>query len=145
MVKNALQHNELSSKRMCGPKTPDCLFLYQLLYENIDQILPNKLHGPMHYKIGVTCVYNGQSNPHISQCNSLCNEFTSVWSYTIAGVDILFSEINVKVIHWSSLYSLYYNGKVFVPEAMCVNNEQILTIRICRCDQTFILMCRVTK
>ena len=145
MVKNALQHTELSSKRMCGPKTPDCLFLYQLLYDNIDQILPNKLHGPMHYKIGVTCVYNGQSNPHISQCNSLCNEFTSVWSYTIAGVDILFSEINVKVIHWSSLYSLYYNGKVFVPEAMCVNNEQILTIRICRCDQTFILMCRVTK
>ena len=30
-----------------------------VLYENIDQILPNKLHGPMHYKIGVTCVYNG--------------------------------------------------------------------------------------
>jgi len=30
-----------------------------LLYENIDQILPNKLHGPMHYKIGVTCVNNG--------------------------------------------------------------------------------------
>ena len=21
--------------------------------------LPNKFHGPMHYKIGVTCVYNG--------------------------------------------------------------------------------------
>jgi len=31
----------------------------RLLYENIDQILTNKLHGPMHYKIGVTCVYNG--------------------------------------------------------------------------------------
>ena len=30
-----------------------------LLYENIDRIPPNKLHGPMHYKIGVTCVYNG--------------------------------------------------------------------------------------
>jgi len=30
-----------------------------VLYETIDQILPNKLHGPMHYKIGVTCVYNG--------------------------------------------------------------------------------------
>jgi len=29
------------------------------LYENIDQTLPNKLHGPMHHKIGVTCVYNG--------------------------------------------------------------------------------------
>jgi len=30
-----------------------------VLYENIDQTLPNKLDGPMHYKIGVTCVYNG--------------------------------------------------------------------------------------
>jgi len=29
------------------------------LYENIDQILWNKLHEPMHYKLGVTCVYNG--------------------------------------------------------------------------------------
>jgi len=29
------------------------------LYENIDQIFPNKLHGPMHYTIGVICVYNG--------------------------------------------------------------------------------------
>jgi len=29
------------------------------LYENIDQILPNISHGPMHYKIGGTCVYNG--------------------------------------------------------------------------------------
>jgi len=27
--------------------------------KNIDQILPNKLHGPMHYKIGPPCVYNG--------------------------------------------------------------------------------------
>ena len=37
------------------------LFLFRkwLLYENIDQILPNKLHGPMNYKIDVTCVYNG--------------------------------------------------------------------------------------
>ena len=30
-----------------------------VLYENIDQTLPNKLHGPMHYKIGDICVYNG--------------------------------------------------------------------------------------
>jgi len=34
-------------------------FYIKVLYENIDQILQNKLHGPMHYKIGVTCVYNG--------------------------------------------------------------------------------------
>jgi len=27
--------------------------------ENIDQTLKNKLNGLMHYKIGVTCVYNG--------------------------------------------------------------------------------------
>ena len=30
-----------------------------LLYENIDLKLSNKSHGQMHYKIGVTCVYNG--------------------------------------------------------------------------------------
>jgi len=30
-----------------------------ILYENIDQIVLIKLHGPMHYKIGVICVYNG--------------------------------------------------------------------------------------
>ena len=29
-----------------------------LLYENIDQTFLEKKHGPMHYKIGVTCVYN---------------------------------------------------------------------------------------
>ena len=45
----------------------------------------------MHYKMSVTCVYNGhvfytlfvitqQSNPPISQYKRLCNEFTSVWS-----------------------------------------------------------------
>jgi len=32
--------------------------LTEELYENIDQILLNKLHGTMLYKIGVTCVYN---------------------------------------------------------------------------------------
>jgi len=29
------------------------------LYTNIDQTLPIKLNGLMHYKIGDTCVYNG--------------------------------------------------------------------------------------
>jgi len=29
------------------------------LYTNIDLKLQNKSHGPMHYKIGVTCVYIG--------------------------------------------------------------------------------------
>ena len=57
------------------------------MYENIDQLLPNKLHGPMHYEICDTCVYNGQwtrvlysvvitrqSNPPIPQFNSPCND-----------------------------------------------------------------------
>jgi len=30
-----------------------------MLYTNIDQKLRNKLHGPMHYKIGVKCIFNG--------------------------------------------------------------------------------------
>ena len=30
-----------------------------VLYESIDQTLPNKLHGPTHHKKGVTCAYNG--------------------------------------------------------------------------------------
>jgi len=31
----------------------------QVLYMNIDLELRNKTHGPMHYKIGVTCVFSG--------------------------------------------------------------------------------------
>ena len=30
-----------------------------ILYTTIDLKLGIKLHEPMHYKIGVTCVYNG--------------------------------------------------------------------------------------
>jgi len=54
---------------------------FLVLYENIDQILPNKLHATMHYKTGLyTCiqwtrvlysvVITQQFNPHISQFNS---------------------------------------------------------------------------
>jgi len=35
------------------------MYTAMVSYENIDQILPNKIHGPMQYKVGVTCVYNG--------------------------------------------------------------------------------------
>ena len=34
-------------------------FWSTILYTNIDLKLRKTLHGPMHYKIGVTCVYNG--------------------------------------------------------------------------------------
>ena len=68
-----------------------CLYdLCKVLYENIDQILLNKLHEPMCYKIGNMCiqwthalysvVITCHSNPPISQFNSPCNEFTTVWS-----------------------------------------------------------------
>ena len=30
-----------------------------ILYTNIDRKLRNKLHGPMHYEIGVTRLFNG--------------------------------------------------------------------------------------
>ena len=73
-----------------------------VLYENIDQILPNKLHGPMHYKKLLhvytmdTCsvVITWQYYPSISQFNSPCNEFTSVWSmFLYTTCDITFSVI----------------------------------------------------
>ena len=47
----------------------------------------------MHYKIGVTGVYNEQSvtwqsNPPSSQFNGLCNEFMSVWSMFVYNTSI---------------------------------------------------------
>jgi len=35
------------------------VFINFYLYENIDQTLLNKLHGPIHYTIGARCVHNG--------------------------------------------------------------------------------------
>ena len=35
------------------------LIRYIVHYTNIDLKLRNKLHGPMHYKIGVICVFSG--------------------------------------------------------------------------------------
>ena len=34
------------------------LVTFSFHYGNIDQVPPDKLHGPMHYKISVTCVFN---------------------------------------------------------------------------------------
>ena len=36
-----------------------CIIMSFVLYTNIDLKLRNKSHGPMHYTIGVTCVYYG--------------------------------------------------------------------------------------
>ena len=74
---------------------PTFTFLKQNIHignqgDNINQYLQNKLHGPMHYKIGDTGVFNGhvyilllqhdKSNPPISKFSRPCNEFTGVWS-----------------------------------------------------------------
>ena len=62
-------------KRICS----EVIFMY----ENIDHIFPNKLHGPMCIQwthVLYSVVITRQSNSPISQFNSLCNEFTSVWT-----------------------------------------------------------------
>ena len=61
-----------------------------ILNANIDHRLRNKLHGQMHYNIGVMCIQwtraiysveiTRQSNPPISTFSRLCNAVTSVWS-----------------------------------------------------------------
>jgi len=43
-------------------------FFVLLVRKNIDLKLRNKLDGPMHYKISVTCVYNGHTI-YILCCN----------------------------------------------------------------------------
>ena len=60
---------------------------YKYCMRTLTRYARNTLHGPMHYKTGVTCVYNGhvlftavitlQSNPPISQFNSLMNSRVS--------------------------------------------------------------------
>jgi len=66
-----------------------------------------KIHGPMHYKIGVTGVYNGhvfyteitrQSDPPISQFNSPCDGFTSVWSMVVPNTTVSFDFVCVVSI-----------------------------------------------
>ena len=64
--------------------------LTPVVYTNIDQERRNKLHGPMHYKIGVPCVFkrhktytvvitrHSVSNSPISKFRMLCIELKSV-------------------------------------------------------------------
>ena len=44
---------------ICDTNPLRCRDRSLVLYTNIDLKLRNKSHGPMYYKIGVTCVYNG--------------------------------------------------------------------------------------
>jgi len=105
------------------------IFSHVLLYENIvDQILTNKYHGPMHYKIGDRCVYNGQvfyvvitrqSNLSISQFNSPCNEFISVWSifvYNTQGEFWTFTDSPVPILPFITSYMARENVHVKVGD-----------------------------
>ena len=66
-------------------------FKHYVLYTNIDLTLRNKSHGPnvlqnkcymciQWARVLYSVVITWHSNPPISQFNSPCNEFTSVWS-----------------------------------------------------------------
>ena len=93
-MNTCLPYFTIESKITCDFAAQCSMFTYGywVLYEKIDQILQNKLNEPMHSKIGVSymciqrthvlysVVITWQSNPAISQFNSLCNGFTSVWS-----------------------------------------------------------------
>jgi len=81
-----------------------------LFYEKIHQTLPNKSHGPMYCKIGDTCVDSGhvfytryvitrQSNPPISQFNSLCNWFTSLWSMFVYN-NFLYNSVVIVCVYF---------------------------------------------
>jgi len=49
-----VSENGLSKDTNVTAKCYNCVIVWEH-----DQIIPNKLHGPMHYKIGVTCVFIG--------------------------------------------------------------------------------------
>ena len=60
MLSNSVQVLSYILKDFFEPATKCVTTLYYgyLLYTNIDLKLRNKLHRTMHYKLGVTCVYN---------------------------------------------------------------------------------------
>ena len=98
------------------------VFFTWILHTNLDQTLPNKLHGPAHCTIGDTCVCNGhrvvitrQSTPPISQFNSTCNEFTSFWSMfvymtctCINNSCLCFIVLFISFVHKSLAWHLIY-------------------------------------
>ena len=102
--------------------------------------LQNKLHGPIHYKIGVTGVFNGreinalaitrQFNPSIFKCN----EFTSVWSmlsifkfsrpcYEFTSVWSMFSCITY--IHLSCLVRAAVMRYTFLEDFLISNSNSV--------------------
>ena len=55
-------------------------FIYSAkLCTNINLKVWNQLHGPMHYKIGVTCVFNGHDNLFLFEKPEI--EFVVNWTH----------------------------------------------------------------
>ena len=119
-----------------------------VLYESIDKTLPNKLHGPMHYKIGYMCiqltrvlyyvVITSQATPPISLWNKMCNEFTRVCQclYTIDIGDIL-----CYCLHWILTQSgtthdniTYTNMPIVYTFGTLLFIQILITVNVCFCQ-----------
>jgi len=123
-----------------------------LLYENIDQIRPSKLHGPMQYnnrcykciqwpRVLYSVVITWQSNPPISRFNCPCNEITSVWSVFVYNTRfrliclcifdvLLFTGKVPHPLHWQVLLlqSKCIHGlcPLWAPATICVEIDFVM-------------------
>ena len=79
------------------------------MYENIDQIVLNKLHGPMHYKIGVTCVYNGHVVCTLLQYHDSLIQFLLYTNIVQTLVSLLHGLLNceIGVLDWHVITPQY--------------------------------------
>ena len=63
--------------------------VHYLLHENIDLVLLNKLHGPMHNNLCVTCLYN--AHVFYTTISRQCNELPGQYSHTIQTHNVIYS------------------------------------------------------
>ena len=90
-----------------------------LLYVNIDQILPNKLHGPMHYKIGVTCVlYENIDQIFLNKLHGPMHYKIGVTCVLYENIDQILPNKLHGTVHYKIGVTCVYNGQVFCTVAM---------------------------
>ena len=63
-----------------------------------------------------------ESNPRISQCNSPCNEFTSVWSMFVYNTRVL-----SYVIVWCMCVCFTFITMILWNKGICLNVAKVLT------------------
>ena len=83
-----------------------------LLLENIDQTLLNELLGPMHYKSGVPCVYNGHEVLNWNIDQTLMNSLHGLLNCEIGGLHF--------VLFQQSIYLVSLNKHV-TPILQCID------------------------